>query len=228
MTYMNSFFRNSKMMQNVDPTITFRKSTHEFYDELVTMFVSLASVETAITTYVNNGLHQAPTNPANAIHVYGRVATYSFHTFDLMHSISLDLWPVSITAFRFEPSAAPLNHSASRDLYSQGLQDLVAKIVGTNFLAYFERISPHAKQKHGSSQRTWPDLWRFAWIIRNAVAHGDRFAINDPSFPPTAWRGITITANDSGRKWFDIDGGLIAGGDIIELMEELRVVMSQP
>jgi hypothetical protein len=215
-------------MLTEDDRLTFLKSTHDYYDELVAMFVSLASLETALTTYANRGIHPAPANPANAIHIFGRIATYSFHTFDLMHTISEGLWPASISAFRFEPNSPPILHPGSRDLYAQGLQDLIAKIVGTNFLPYFERVSNHAKPKYGGSQRTWPDVWRFAWILRNAIAHGDRFAINDPTFPTTIWRGISISGSDNGRKWFDIDGGLLAGGDVIELMEELRVTMLTP
>ena len=61
----------------------------------------------------------------------------------------------------------------------------------------------------------------FAWLLRNAIAHGDRWNITDPNLPATTWNGVTISQSDNAASWFNISK-YIGGGDVILLMEELN------
>jgi len=203
---------------------TFARSEHPYFDDLVTLLISLASINTALTCYANGGICNDPKNFNNAIHIGGSLATYSFHTHDLMHGISSDLWPDHIRLFRFSQDNPPEYRSGSRDLYNGGMQELVGRVVGSAFLRYYERRLDSVRPALPRSPREWPEVWRFAWLIRNAVAHGDRFAIDDLGFPKTTWRNFAVSAAESGQNWFDMDGGFLGGGDVLELIDELERV----
>jgi hypothetical protein len=192
------------------------------FEDMVTLFVALAAVSTATTSYANVGLSPGAMNVNEAIHLGGKIATYSVRTHSLMHGISSDRWPVELPLFRFTPASPPDFHPHARDLFSGGMQQLISHLVGSAFLRYYEEKMESAKPLLGSSPRNWPPLWRFAWLIRNAVAHGGAFTINDSSFPATTWRTFSVSGADSGRNWFDMDAGLLGGGDIVELVEELE------
>ena len=201
---------------------TYERSEDAHFDDLVTLFISLASINTAVTCYANRGISNDPKNPENAIHIGGRIATYSFHTHDLMHGISSDSWPDRIQVFRFGRECPPEYRTGSRDVYNSGMQELVGRVVGSAFLRYYEWKLSGARLSLPQNPREWPEVWRFSWLIRNAIAHGDRFAIDDPNFPETNWREFAVAPADSGRKWFDLDAVLLGGGDVLELLEELE------
>lgn len=205
---------------------TYTPTSHDYFDDLVSLFISLAALESALTCYANGGFTESPKNPNNAIHIGGRIATHSFHTFDLMHGASKGKWPVQITTYRFTPENPPSCHQGNQDISNMGLQRLVGSLVGSFFMKWYERHSDALKSKHGSDPLQWPDLFRFAWGLRNAIAHGDKFAINNPAFPVTQWRGLVITTAHAGTHWFDLDAGLLGGGDILELVIELHDALS--
>jgi hypothetical protein len=98
---------------------------------------------------------------------------------------------------------------------------MVVQLVGTAFLRYFERNVHRPRTAFPGHQKGWPELWRFAWLLRNAVAHSDRWSINDPAFPSTSWHGVVVEPAGSGQPWFDINRYL-GGGDILLLLEELN------
>lgn len=201
---------------------TYTSESHDYFDDLVALFISLAALETALTCYANGGTTEATKNQNNAIHIGGRIATYSFHTFDLMHGASKDKWPTEIIIYRSTPDNPPSYHESNRDLSSLGIQRLVGSLVGSFFLKWYESKSDALKSKHGKHPIQWPDMFRFAWVLRNAIAHGDKFTINNPSFPTTQWRGFEVKAQHTGRIWFDLDAGFLGGGDVLELVADLH------
>lgn len=207
---------------------TFTPESHDYFDDLVALFISLAALNTSLTCYANDGITESPKNRNHALHIGGRIATHSFHTFDLMHEASKDKWPAKVTTYRFTPESPPSYYQGNRDLSNMGLQRLVGSLVGSFFLKWYERHSDALRLKHGNDPLEWPDLFRFAWALRNAIAHGDKFAINNPAFPVTQWRGVVVTTAHARKLWFDLDAGFLGGGDILELVIELHDKLSAP
>ena len=197
-------------------------TSHEYFDDIAALFIALASFNAASEAYLNCPVTQIPANPKNGLFLYGRVATYGFPTYKLMYDMVKDIWPNSLQLVRFEPAESPLTYENNVDLKSIGLQNLVRQFVGTAFLKFYERNGSTLKNNFGTQPHTWPELWRFAWLLRNAIAHGDKFAIDNPNTPLTTWRGIAVSTANSGSSWFDLDCGFLGGGDVLELLEELH------
>jgi hypothetical protein len=67
----------------------------------------------------------------------------------------------------------------------------------------YERNVPWIKSKFGTETNNWPQLWRFAWAMRNAAAHNaGRFNMRDSSRPPSS--GIhchTTTVTTVPKSW---------------------------
>ena len=101
------------------------------------------------------------------------------------------------------------------------MANVVAKMVGNAYLSFFERHSSNVKRRFGQQPASWPSAWRMGWLLRNAVAHNGRFAINDANFPITTWNGITVSCSDNNAPWFDIKK-YFGGGDVLALIDELH------
>jgi hypothetical protein len=97
---------------------------------------------------------------------------------------------------------------------------MIVQLVGAAFLKYYERNAHRPRKAFPQGQKTWPEVWRFAWLLRNAIAHGDKWSIDDKTLPTTHWHSISVSPNDSGMPWFDL-GRYIGGGDVLLLLEEL-------
>lgn len=208
-------------MPHFEP-VHYLPTEHPHFDNLAALLISLASLETALTAYANEGFVQAPRNIQNAIHIGGRSMRRSFHTYDLLHGASVDKWPESLVIFRSRPEDQVDFHRGSRDLFSSGLHRAIEQMVGAAFVKFYESRLRHWKNAMGSQPKNWPDLWRFGWVLRNAIAHGDQFSIDDPTFAPCSWRCFRVDRQHNGRRWFDIDGGFLGGGDVLELIDELH------
>ena len=208
------------MQLHITPT------SHDYFDDLATLFIALSSVNAALTCYSNSGVTLEASNPKHALHLFGKHATFSLLTHDLMHGIANDHWPTDLRLVQSSPENPPKLYPANRDLTNLGLQHLIGRLVGSAFLRYYERKLQTATPAVGGHPREWPELLRFAWLIRNAIAHGDRFTINDQTFPTTVWKSVSVSPAMSGKQWFDLDAGLLGGGDLILLMEELRTTLT--
>ncbi|WAT15702.1 hypothetical protein [Xanthomonas fragariae] len=68
--------------------------------------------------------------------------------------------------------------------------------LGTN---YFEMNKGRINELYGA-QRNWPEAWRFAAVVRNAMAHGGEVHIFPTSSPPVEWKGVRYSGLDNGKK----------------------------
>ena len=196
-------------------------AAHDFYDELVALFVSLGSFNAATESFWNSSRTQIPESPNHTINLYGHTAHVSFPIHSLMHGVVRNTWPISLQLM-IHPASTVLDSIPNPiELQSVGVEKMITQLIGTTFLKYYERNASRPKHAHPAGPKSWPDLWRFAWLLRNAIAHGDRWKIDDDTFPPTTWNGISISPNDSNQPWYNITK-YIGGGDVILLMEQLN------
>lgn len=206
---------------------TYTPSTHDFFDEVATLFVNLASFNAATESFWNSSSTQIPNSPGHTLNLYGRVATASFPIHQLMHGVVRNQWPSTLNLVFSPASSKPSSIPNGIELQSNAISNMLVQLVGTTFLKFYERNVGSPKSRYPQGPKTWPLHWRFAWLLRNAIAHGDRWAINDTSFPATSWNRVSISPADSGKPWFDITD-YIAGGDVLLLMEELNADRSTP
>ncbi len=181
------------------------------------LFIGLAAFYEATQAFSSR---RAP-NPAaeETLRLGGRVVHLEFPHHPLMRAVVADSWPQQLPA-RFWPVSVSIAPASGLTLQSADVVTIVSQLVGTAFLKYYERNKQRPTAAYGTQPKAWPPLWRFAWLLRNAIAHGDRWAISDPSFPATDWHGVSVTSADSGQAWFDAQR-YIVGADVVLLLEEL-------
>lgn len=199
---------------------TFKPATHDFFGELATLLISLASLNTATEAFAFS-CTTIPNAPDHELTLYGNVADVSFEIHTLMHTVVRNQWPTELQ-FTLTPASEHVSTSSTGvHLQSADIANVIVQLVGAVFLKYFERNSDRAKSAYGKDQKSWPAEWRFAWLLRNAIAHGDKWRIDDPNFPSTEWHRIHILPADSGTPWFN-PRRFVGGGDVILLLEELN------
>ncbi|WDM76418.1 hypothetical protein ACCQ13_05340 [Xanthomonas sp. NCPPB 1638] len=110
------------------------------------------------------------------------------------------------------PGELPLGSVAAM-LYCYG------QALGTN---YFERNRALIQSKYGE-QKSWPEVWRFAVVVRNAMAHGGAVYFKRPDALPVKWRGVMYSPADNGKKLLHHD---LWPGDLMDLILEMDQAIS--
>lgn len=92
------------------------------------------------------------------------------------------------------------------------------------FVMYYERHIhwPKAQAMHdvGRLEATWA----FGRVVRNAIGHAGLISINDKTFKPVTWEGLTYGPVESGRK---IIGPDLHAPDLILLMMEMDRALTE-
>ena len=81
------------------------------------------------------------------------------------------------------------------------------------FALYFDLYSDLVRSNY-SNYHSWPKIWNFARVVRNAIAHGGTINIESPSAPKVEWQGVQYDHTKFGRR---VEEDL-AIGDLIFLM----------
>lgn len=222
---LNRDYQMTNLPQSSVPTIahgirTYSPSAHGFFDEVATLFVNLASFSAAVESYHNAGMTQIPAWTGHALNLMGRVVHVTAPDHSLMHGVVRNQWPTLVTCTFVPQNVAAPTNSNGVVLQTDAIENMVVRMVGSAFMRYYEGRTQRLKAAYPQGPKSYPHIWRLAWHLRNAIAHGDRWKIDDHTMPLTEWHGVQVGPSDSGQKWFDIKR-FIAGGDVLLLLEEL-------
>jgi len=67
------------------------------------------------------------------------------------------------------------------------------------FIRYYEDNQDNWKSQYGGDQDTWPEVLRFARIVRNCMSHGGKIEIRNPKERPVNHFGLTYSHKDNGN-----------------------------
>lgn len=201
---------------------TYTPATHTFFEEVSVLLVSLASFNTTITVYRNQGRTTIPLDRDYMMVLSGRVHVYQWRVNDFMPSVQNDIWP-TVLQFECLPSQPIYNADPSIVTFrASSASHMVYGQIGSAFLSFYERSKALVEQRFGADQKSWPSNWQFARAVRNAIAHNGCVEIRNANAPPVTWRGVTLTFSDNGKKLFN-EKEFIGPADIFLLMEDLDV-----
>ena len=87
------------------------------------------------------------------------------------------------------------------------------------FVTFYEQHRRWISATLGSDSSSWPPLFNFARVIRNAISHHQgRIGFDNPNASPVNWRGLTYSPRDIGRVVLPDD---IDIGDLIVLLFDI-------
>ncbi|GEM_PF-5809357 len=213
-------------------TYAFAPSDHGFFDDLVTMLVSLSSyffaMHVSIASNNPKPFEERPLEewlsyiapiktlkfPLSLGQNASNQAITLFPAEVLMH-LSLDSWPQWIE-YRIESQ----NESQpDARLSAQGNRYVITRIIGASFTNYYSNSEPTFKARYGTVPDKWPETIRFAWLIRNGFAHGGKLNISDPNLRPVTWKLWSFDQQQNGQR-FLAEPGMLGFGDVISLMQD--------
>lgn len=216
----------------IQKTQVFVPSDHGFFDDLVTMLVSLASYMFTMHVSIASN-HPEPFDKRPLKEWISYIAPIKSLEFPLsfeqnanneeiivfpasllMH-LSLDSWPQFIE-YRIEPKNTSKPQAR---LAAQGNRYVIARIIGASFANYYSNSELTIKARYGTDVDKWPETIRFAWVIRNGFAHGGKLKISNPSLRPVTWKIWSFDYNQDGKR-FLFEPDMLGIGDIITLMQD--------
>jgi len=87
------------------------------------------------------------------------------------------------------------------------------------FVLFYERHLPIFQQTFGTETRDWPQMFQFAWAIRNGfVHHAGLLHFRSADYPAVTWRSLTYFPADKGKL---ILGPEFTSGDLLMLIFDL-------
>lgn len=220
-----------------EPSQAFAPDRHGFFNDLVTMLVSLSSylfsMHVLIASNNPTPLERRPLQewvnyiaPVKAPdfpltlerNADGKVVVF-YPAWLLMH-LSLDTWP------QFIEYRVVARHQTSPQarLTAEGNRQIIARIVGASFTNYYANQELTFKSHYGNEQDRWPETIRFAWLIRNGFAHGSSLYIRDQALRPVTWAMWSFGHQHNGQE-FLLRPGMLGIGDIVALMQEFDALV---
>ena len=92
------------------------------------------------------------------------------------------------------------------------------RLIQSVFTDFYETQKSRASEKWNRLQE-WDSIWKFAWLVRNALAHGGKINWRDKRISSVSWKTISYNQKkDNGREIIFQD---IGEGDLIILIDEL-------
>ncbi len=119
----------------------------------------------------------------------------------------------------------PLRPHGKYQFFTSELQQAFDGIFQASFLRYYLQGADKLLSAVGDDWK-WEKNWRFAWAIRNAIAHDGKIDIRNSSKKPVEWDGLRFAHADNGHPVLAQDIGM---ADLVALMiamdQELREVV---
>ncbi len=133
-------------------------------------------------------------------------------------------WPgngLSVREFRGAFGDSKFWYRRGKMFESNLASNTARRLLGSLLVSSWERIKGQVNSTYSSSPAKWPDIYRLAWFIRNAISHDDRYGVTNPAVPLATWRGTTVGPADDGSDWWGFEPHQVAPGDLLRLAIEL-------
>lgn len=198
----------------------YTRGDHRFFDRVVALLVSLASLGKAIN--VQSGGFRNAYGPRDCIAIAG-IAHVSglelrFYPYHVLESLLRNEWPDRLE-LEDCPLAGPPGHLPLTVDCLRLVQGLMSQWA---FVSYFESVRPEIEALHGTDPYQWPGVCNFARVVRNAFSHGGEIYFSNPGSQGVCWSTLTYSPADNGRQILYRD---VTPVEIVLLMEDVDAVL---
>jgi len=219
--------------------IAFHSAEHLFYDDLVTMTLSLSSIMYAI--YVSTSSNDPKEFSDRSIEEwksYIRPVRWPEQPFALPSKavegplILFPFWVITQISLRgwpeyMEYQTGPVPEEALKfQVDTDRRQQITSQTIGASFVSFYESVRPTLEEEFGGDTSAWPDVLNFARQVRNGFSHGGTFEIRNPNASGISWRKWSLNYEATGTPVLFGEESL-APGDIVWLMQDVDSLLSE-
>ena len=133
----------------------------------------------------------------------------------VISDIAANKWPSQIVAEKIplEPVA-----TSGYKWIDSAVIHLQVSMISDSFVRYFEGNKHLARSRFGGDTQSWPSVWNFGRVIRNALSHNGAIRFDNLKALPVSWRSLSYDPSHNGRQILFKD---ITAVELIILMEEM-------
>jgi hypothetical protein len=136
----------------------------------------------------------------------------------VLHSAVNNGIPYEISFEQFDVEARTAGETVNMGALNHFIFGLSQMMV----VSYVENHKGHLNAKYGPVD-SWPAVWQFARIVRNAMSHGNKVNITDGK--TATWKGLTYSPSENGRTVVNAD---LLPGDLIVMLREWKTRFKVP
>lgn len=195
----------------------YTRRQHRFFDDLVTMLISLKSFALGADIYrLGHGQNISVKGDSVSFGGLTIPVDLKFYPGTPFKLLSMNKWPSKIVLHE-KALGSGMPQKVGTVLKSKQVKTVTSLLTQGAFIRYFETNRLIVEARYGKKTKHWPAIWNFGRAIRNAFAHGGEIHFF-PHEPAVSWRGLTYSVSDNGKPIFHVD---IAYVEVIYLMEEM-------
>lgn len=187
------------------------------YVPVATFLVSILAFAALAETYNNNGAK--PWADDDYIVLDASAAGFRLNMLGRPISAAVvhNHWPTEIT---IKLAAQPTPYDGTSQLGEIGPY-LFSAMQGM-FTAFYEEHVAAIKAAHGSGA-SWPSVWKFGRVVRNALSHGGDLEIRQQT--AVSWQSLHYTEVDHGKRVILVD---LWPGDLLLLLKDMQDALPSP
>lgn len=102
-----------------------------------------------------------------------------------------------------KPAQAP---PGSKIHYIEAFPFIQLRLLEMVYLLFYEQHVPYIRKLHGGDTKKWPQIFQFAWSLRNGIAHhGGNINFTNCNYPAVSWHTLSNSPADNGKPIFSED-----------------------
>jgi hypothetical protein len=141
-------------------------------------------------------------------------ATMAMECFSFPYSILIPvIQPIKATAQNVRAEGVILNivdsttvraPEGSKTHYIDAFPFIQHRLLQMVYLLFYEQHRPYIQSLHGGDTKKWPQIFQFAWLLRNGIAHhGGNLNFTNSNYPAVSWHTLSYSPADNGKPIFN-------------------------
>lgn len=217
---LNASFAAAGPGQTVQALRDYSRTEHPFFDELVAFCVSASALGTSLQIQASKAAGHWGTHEGYAL--AGTDASgisLTLMPYQVLEPLAHDQWPDALRIVELKNEKPPKPTGPTFGTASK----LSALIAMGPFVWYFEKDVGRVRARFGRDVASWPGVWNFARVARNAMVHHEgQLHFDNPNAEAVTWRHLTYAPDDNGKKILMEDLG---AAELILLMEDMHAAL---
>ncbi len=188
-----------KLSQQV--TITIPRSNRLFF-YINDLNIFLSSLSIAANSLSGNSYER---HPRNAVFLASGAFPFGLSLYNdgTIEDALADRLPDNISIL-FRP--AGLDTPPDTDKTTRGFVSIMTRVASTIVANFYDEHFPLFETSLGTDVYSWPAIFNFTRVVRNAISHRNRVYFKNPDAPAVLWRQFSYHPKDNGK--------LLVGGDM--------------